>query len=109
VHLCGVNRQLQFVLGLAEVFLCLGAVALHVVVVGRAGSLHFVDRFNNVLVNIIEVVPIVNLSRNQRAGNKRKSKTGNSKWFPHFLFLRAILVVDRFPMLQSEQINAPGK
>jgi hypothetical protein len=102
----GFNRQLQFVLGLAEVFLSLGAVALHVVMVGCASLFHFVDRFKNVLVNIIEVVPIVNLSRNQRAGNKRKSKTGYSKWFPHFLFLRAILV-DRFPMLQSEQINAP--
>jgi hypothetical protein len=73
VGLGPVDGQLEFVLGLVEVFFGLCSVAFHVIVVGRAGAFHFVDGFENVLVNFIEIVPIADSLGKHRARDKRKT------------------------------------
>ena len=39
----------------------LHSVAIHVIVVGRAGALHLMDRFLHMLVNAIKIVPVADL------------------------------------------------
>lgn len=73
VGLGPVDGQLEFVLGLVQVFFGLCTVAFHVKVVGRAGAFHFVDGFKNVLVNFIEIVPIADSLGKHRARDKRKT------------------------------------
>jgi len=81
--LCRVYGQMQFVFGCVQMLLGLCTVPLHIVVVGGASPVHFVDRFQNALVNFLEVVPIVNLSCNHGPSYKRQIKSGYCKSFPH--------------------------
>ena len=57
------DREAQLPLRCAEVILGFGAVALHVVVIRRTCMLHLMDGLNNMLVNIVKIVPIVGLCR----------------------------------------------
>ena len=57
----GFDREAQLMLGCMQVLLGLGAVSCHVIVVGFAGVFHLVDRFNNVVVNAVQIVPVVHL------------------------------------------------
>ena len=59
----------QFVLGGAQMLFRLDAVSVHVVVVGRAGSFHFVDGFLHVVMDCLQVAPIASLA-NCNARNK---------------------------------------
>jgi hypothetical protein len=65
-----VDGQLQFVFGGVQVLFGLRAMAFHIIVVGSAGAVHFVDRFQYMLVNFVEIVPIMNLLGEQRACDK---------------------------------------
>lgn len=56
-----VDREAQLALCCAEMVFGFGAVAHHVVVIRRTRMLHFVDGFNDMLVNSVKIVPIVNL------------------------------------------------
>lgn len=56
-----VDREAQLALCCAEMVFGFGAVAHHVVVIRRTCMLHFVDGFNDMLVNSVKIVPIVNL------------------------------------------------
>ncbi len=47
-----VDRQSQFPFGGAQMFLRLGSMAFHVVVVGGAGMLHLMNRFRHVFMNV---------------------------------------------------------
>jgi len=64
----------QFVLGLPQVLFGLRTVALHVVVIGRPGSLHLVDRFLHVTVNRFQVVPVPHLSAKAAPATKDKPR-----------------------------------
>jgi len=55
------DRQAQLVLGRMQMLLGLDAVSCHVIVVGRARVLHFMDRLNYVVVYLVQVVPVVHL------------------------------------------------
>src|SRR6516165_4355281 len=67
----------QLVLGIVQQLLGLGAVARHVVVVGGARTLHLVDRFLDVLVNGIEIVPVVHLRGERHAGHEPNGSGNN--------------------------------
>jgi hypothetical protein len=66
-----------------------GAMSSHVIVIGCAGIFHFVDRFLYVVMDFLQIVPVVNLVGNRDSGSKRQTgrKSGNSIAF----------FIDRFP------------
>jgi hypothetical protein len=72
----GLDGEVEFVLGVVEGSLGLCTVAIHVVVVGGAGVIHFVDGFNYMLVNFVEVVPIADFGDGDSA-SKGEGKSGN--------------------------------
>jgi hypothetical protein len=57
------DRFVQFTLCLPQILFRLGAMSGHVVVIGCAGSFHLVDRFLHVIMDFLQVVPVVNLDR----------------------------------------------
>jgi hypothetical protein len=61
VHAGCFDSHIQFAFGSAQVFLGFDSVSLHVVVVRGARMFHFIDGLTHVLVNLIEVVPVVDL------------------------------------------------
>jgi hypothetical protein len=73
VHLASLrpsHRSVELVLGIAQVLFGLDSVAFHVVVIGGAGALHLVNGFRDVLMNLVEVVPVANLGRHNRASGE---------------------------------------
>jgi hypothetical protein len=78
------------VFGRVQMFLGLCAVAFHIVVVSGAGSIHFVNRFQHVLVNFVEIVPIVDGPSEQCASYKRKAEaaTASSFFISYFSLLK---------------------
>jgi uracil-DNA glycosylase len=54
-----VDREAQLALCSAEVLLRLGAVAHHVVVTGCTCTLHLVERFDDMHVHSVKVMPVV--------------------------------------------------
>jgi hypothetical protein len=77
------DREAQLVLGRVQVFLGLGAVSCHVIVIGFAGVIHFMDRLNDVVVNPVQVVPVAHLRRQHGTGRKRNGESKNSGDFLH--------------------------
>ncbi len=80
---CGFYGQVQFALGLAQVFFGLRTMPIHVVMIGGAGTLHFVNGFRNMLVNFLEIMPIADLLREDRPGYQRQTQSAYGKSFPH--------------------------
>jgi len=72
----GLDGQVELVLGFVESSLGLFAVAIHVVVIGGAGMLHLVDGILDMMVDVVEVVPVVDFSNGDSAG-KGEGKCGN--------------------------------
>jgi hypothetical protein len=66
-----VDGEAQFALRRAEVVLGFGAVAHHVVVIRRTRMLQFIYGFNDMLVNLVKIVPVANLCGYHRTGGKR--------------------------------------
>src|SRR5215469_16377797 len=64
------HRHMQFVLGLAQMVLRLNAVAVHIIVVGCTSPFHLMNRFQNMLMDIVKIVPVPNLSGKHRASNE---------------------------------------
>src|ERR1700733_13636025 len=50
-----VDGEAQLTLRGVEVLLSFGAVAHHVVMIGRTGMIHLMDGFNDMLVNIVKI------------------------------------------------------
>ena len=61
-------------------FLGLLAVSRHVVMIGPASAIHLMDRFDNVFVNGIEIVP-VSYVREGSAGQESQAEGCNRKSF----------------------------
>jgi hypothetical protein len=78
-----IYRQAQLSFRCVQMFLGFCAVAVHIVVIGCASAFHFVDRLDDVLVNIVKVVPVMNPLRTNHAGNERQADRRYSKCFPH--------------------------
>ena len=57
-----------------EMLFGLGAMALHIVVVGGAGMIHLFDGFFHVVMDRVEVVPVVNFFGKRDSGNKRQTR-----------------------------------
>jgi hypothetical protein len=72
----GLDGEIELVLGVVKGFLGLQGVAIHVVVVGSLGALHFVDGIDDMMVNSVEVVPVVDLGNGDSA-SKGEGKCGN--------------------------------
>ena len=64
----GLDGEIEFVLGVVKSFLGLNGVAIHVVVIGSLGALHLVDGVDHMMVNGVEVVPVVDLGDGDSAG-----------------------------------------
>jgi hypothetical protein len=68
------NRFVELLFRIAQQLLGLGAMALHVVVVGGTRSFHFADRFDDVLVHAFQVAPVAHLGERQ-AGAQRDERS----------------------------------
>src|SRR4029077_1901374 len=66
-----------------EILFGFGAVAHHVVVVGGAGAVHFMDRFHYMFVNCVQVMPVTNLRGQSCAGNEREGEGENRESLLH--------------------------
>jgi len=64
---------MQFVFGRAQMFFSLDAVPRHVVVIGGTGTFHLMDRFLYVVVDGIQIVPVMNSVGKCCTGNKRQA------------------------------------
>jgi hypothetical protein len=80
---CCLHSQVQFALGLTQVFLGLRSVSVHVVMIGGAGTLHFVNGFRNMLVNFLEIMPIADPLREDSPSYKRQTQSAYGKSLPH--------------------------
>jgi hypothetical protein len=69
-----VDRFVEFALGGMEMLFGLGAMALHIVVVRGAGMIHLFDGFFHVVMDRVEVVPVVNFFGKRDSGNKRQTR-----------------------------------
>ncbi len=71
------------------------AMPVHIVVIGSACPIHLADRFRDVIVDRIQIVPIMHPFGNRQSGRKRQtnSESTNDKRFLH-----------RFP-LQVEHLH----
>jgi len=61
----------QFTFRFMQVMLRLGAMAGHIVVVGFAGVVQFVDSFLHVAMNRFQIVPVMHSIGDRDSGNKR--------------------------------------
>ena len=61
---------MQFMLGRVQMLFGLRAVALHIVMVGGAGMIHLSDGFIHVVVDSIQIVPVVNSFGNRDSYHK---------------------------------------
>ena len=73
------NGSIQFDFGVAQQLLGLGAMPGHVEMVGDAGALQFCQRFLDVAMRLVEVLPIMDLSseggtREERGGGEEAIK-----------------------------------
>ena len=73
------HSLVQFPLGPVQEFLSFGAVAGHVVVIGRARPVHLMNRFDHVIMDLVQVVPVVDPIRyGHRTG--AKGQAGRSQY-----------------------------
>ena len=63
--------------------LSLRAMSVHVVVVRGTGSLHLVDSLSDVLVDFIEIVPVMNSFGQRAAGNEGETESDDYSGFLH--------------------------
>jgi hypothetical protein len=77
----------EFVLCRVEMLFGFGAVTLHIIVVGGAGTIHFFDGFIYMVVGRFQIVPVTNPFGNGDPGDKRQTrgKNGNCNCFRHNL------------------------
>jgi len=83
---CGLgrfNRLVQFALGGAKVLFGLCAVAGHIVMISGARMLHLVDRLNNVVVDGVQIVPVMNSFGKCDPSSERQAERNKSKSFLH--------------------------
>ena len=66
----GFDRVVQFVLRCMQMLLGLRAMALHIVMVGGAGTVHFLDGFIHVIVGGFQIVPVTHPVSNRDPGNE---------------------------------------
>ena len=64
------DRVVQLVLGCMQMLFRLGAMPLHVVVVGGAGVVQLMNRFLDVVMDRVEIVPVMNSIGNRDPGDK---------------------------------------
>jgi len=62
---------MKLALGSTQKFFRLGAVAGHIVVIGRASAFHFRNRFLHMIVHRVQIMPIVNSLGESCSSNKR--------------------------------------
>jgi hypothetical protein len=74
------DRLVQFALGLAQQLFGLGAVPLHVVMIGRARTLHLANRLGHVPVHQFQVTPVAHLGEGE-AGKQRQCGCGDQQLF----------------------------
>ncbi len=72
------DRLVQLTLCFMQMMLCLCAMPGHVVVVGFAGVVQFVDRFLHVAMNRVQIVPVMHSIGDGDSGNKRQTHRKNS-------------------------------
>ncbi len=54
------DRFVQLMLGCVQMFFRLGAMPGHIVVIGSAGVLQLMDRFLHVVMDRVQIVPVMN-------------------------------------------------
>src|SRR5271165_4724945 len=74
----GLDRFMQFALCGMQMLFCLYAMSLHVIVVGGAGAVQLVDGFLHVVVDRIQVMPVMNPIGNGDPGSERQTYGKNS-------------------------------
>jgi hypothetical protein len=79
----GLDRLVQLALGLVQQFLGLRSVAGHVVVIRGPGAIHLVDRFQHVVVNLVEIVPVVHRVGTGHTAGERQGGGDSKHSFPH--------------------------
>ena len=62
---------MQLVLGRFQMLFRLGAMPSHIVVVGGSGVIHFMNCFHHVIMNRVQIVPVMHPIGNRDPGNKR--------------------------------------
>src|SRR5215469_4480884 len=79
------DRFAYFVFSRPQMLFCPCAVSCHVVVVRGASIFHFVDRFLDVVMALIQVVPVMHPLGNRDSCNESQArkKNGSSDCFLH--------------------------
>lgn len=65
-----IDCQAQFALRGAQMLFRPGSMAFHVIVICGTGVLHLMDRFRDVFVNAVKIVPVAHLRRQRGARNE---------------------------------------
>ncbi len=72
------DRLVQLTLRFMQMMLRLRAMSGHIIVVGFAGVVEFVDRFLHVVMDRVQIVPIMHSIGDGDSGNKRQTHRKNS-------------------------------
>ena len=71
--------------GRMKMLFCFCAMPVHVIVIGSACPIHLVDGLGHVIVDRIQIVPVMHPLGNRQSGGKRQAyrKSTNDKRFLH--------------------------
>jgi hypothetical protein len=84
-----IDRETELAFCSAEVILSFRAVAHHVVVILCPCALHFMDGFNDMLVHIVKIMPIVDLCGQDRTCRKCQCESKSRSKSLHGNFLQS--------------------
>jgi hypothetical protein len=76
-------RLVQLVLGLVQELLGLGSMSGHIVMVRGASAVHFMDRLDYVIVDLVEIVPIPHSLRKRYSGHEGECRCYGEHYFLH--------------------------